>query len=115
VTKELVKLTRNLSTSLKRDSRKTPSAIVSTEESLGSLLVDCSSVGDELHAALSKLKLQPQEKRQKWGSIQRGLRSIWTQDEINGLERRLETFRQQISMHLLVSLRFVNDPLCLLI
>lgn len=107
VTKDLLKLNKLLTLSMK-SSRKDNNFEEPSEASLQSLLRDCSSVAEELHVALSKLKLQPEAKRQRWGSVQRGLRSIWSQDDINSLDRRLDNFRQQISMHLLVSLRYVD-------
>jgi hypothetical protein len=40
-----------------------------------------------------------------WNSFKIALRTVWTQGEIDALQTRLESYRQQICMHILVGLR----------
>jgi len=43
-----------------------------------------------------------------WDSFKIALRTVWTQGEIDALQSRLESYRQQICMHILVGLRCVS-------
>lgn len=63
-------------------------------------------VTQEFLGALSKLKFDDTKKR-KWTNFRNMLESVWSDDDLKRLERRLETFRQQISMHMLWSMRYV--------
>lgn len=67
------------------------------------LCLDCSKMADQLLEALNKLTVQKQHRL--WSSFSTALRSIWAQEDIDSLQRRLDAYRQQISMHILVQLR----------
>lgn len=75
------------------------------ESDLSGLLTECSSVAVDILTKLNGLKLDPQGSNRKWASLLQYVRSRWAKPELEALESRLNAFRQQISMHLLVSIR----------
>ena len=75
-----------------------------TDQELMGLCKDCNSVGGELIIVLQKLRMR---KHDKWSSVKSALCTIWTQNDIDVLQRRVDGFRQQIALHILVALR--ND------
>lgn len=70
----------------------------------------CDAVTAELLGALRKIT--GDSKQKIWTSIRKALKSIWSQSEIDALERRLATIRQQLSLRLTVDLRYVGQPSC---
>lgn len=72
---------------------------------LKSLCDNCISTAEELLAALGKLRLQG--KHEKWASFRKALKTVLSENELNGLSRKLEGYRRQIDTQLLVSLRYV--------
>jgi hypothetical protein len=76
-----------------------------TELDIAKLCADCSAIAEELIAVLHKLPKPG--KHDVWTSFLLTFRSIWSQDKINSLKQKLDEFRQQITMHLLVLLRYV--------
>jgi hypothetical protein len=65
----------------------------------------CTQVTSQLLQALRKLRAQ--EKHTAWKSFRKALATIWTQGEITLLQRSLDEYRAQISMHALFSFRSV--------
>lgn len=65
----------------------------------------CQHVGPELLAALAKLRGTGE--RSKWTSLRQALLTVWKQSEIDSLEKRLDGYRQQLTLQLLVSLRYL--------
>lgn len=97
VTHSLVQLNKDLEKSLNAKS-KSPS-----DAQLVPLCAQCNELAQKLIDALNKLSVQSRSRA--WGSFQQALKTIWNQSDIDGLQRRLDSFRQQLTMHLLVSLR----------
>jgi len=64
----------------------------------------CLRVTTELLYVLDRVKGKA-GKRSMWTSLRQAILTIWKQDEINGLERRLDRYRQELSLHLIISLR----------
>lgn len=75
------------------------------ERELENLCKDCSSVAIDLIRALEQLQIKSSGKHQRWSSFKSALLTVWRQEDIDTLEQRVDSFRQQISMHILVSLR----------
>ncbi|KAL1634474.1 hypothetical protein SLS58_010670 [Diplodia intermedia] len=71
---------------------------------LRTLCDGCSDVAQELLDALNKLTID-KTKRRAWESFRIALQSIWSGETIDRLERRLNAYRGQISMHMLWGLR----------
>lgn len=65
----------------------------------------CSDVADQLLAALAQVKVKG--KGQKWQSLRKALRSIWSKEEIQQLEFRLASFRDQLNRRITIGMRLV--------
>lgn len=66
---------------------------------------NCSAVAEELLAALGKLRLQG--KHEKWTSFRMALKTLLSENELNGISRKLEGYRRQLDTQLLASLRYI--------
>jgi hypothetical protein len=75
----------------------------SHDKDLLNLCHDCNRTANSLVNALTKLNAQGNSSL--WSSFKVALKTVWTQDELDELQKRLDSFRQQISMHILVALR----------
>lgn len=64
----------------------------------------CGDAADELLTALSKVKVDGKGKA--WQSFRKALRSIWSKEEIQELEKRLARFRNELNLRLTVGLRY---------
>ena len=73
-----------------------------------SLCSSCNDVAKELLVALVKLKLQGG--KSKWKSFRKALRSVWSKEEVLGIERRLSSFRDEINLRIVVELRYQHSP-----
>jgi hypothetical protein len=76
------------------------------DEQIGKLCRDYTKVADQLLSALDKLSIRKEYKL--WDSFRVALTMIWNKAEFEQFQKRLEGFRQQISMHILVSLRWTS-------
>lgn len=65
----------------------------------------CYAISLELSAALSALKIPNNPTR--WDCFRQALRSVWSEQKINDISRRLDQARDQLMIHLLVDLRLV--------
>ena len=77
-------------------------ATAGTSPRLAALCASCGELADELLARLKGPSASPPGKRK---SIRLALRSMWTKEEINGIERRLAGFRDEINLHIVVEIR----------
>lgn len=106
ITDTLQTLNRGLVDSLE-DSRSNQQSdqndIAAKNRQILALCHDCNRVGDELLGALSGLKLQA--KSSLWGSFRIALSSVLSADKVSDLQSRLDGFRSQISMWMLVAVR----------
>ena len=74
-----------------------------TEKRLQELCASCMEVTGPLVDVLERLKADGKHKG--WNSFRQALNSIWSQEDIQSLSRRLEAFRRQIDTTLLVIIR----------
>jgi hypothetical protein len=88
------------------NSKLKDAATITGDGALESLCMSCGTAADSLLAALDKIKVK--DKQYKWKSIRKALRSIWSKEEIEDLERRLATFREELNLHVVVDLRSVH-------
>ncbi len=72
---------------------------------LAALCVSCGEVADELLTGLARLKGAPSRGAGKAKSVRLALRSIWSKEEIAGIERRLSGFRDEVNLHVVVEIR----------
>jgi hypothetical protein len=73
------------------------------EEDLRQVCAGCDDVATELSARLGGLKRNGTH--QKWSSLQKAIKTAWTQDEVNALISRMAAYRDAIQLHILVGLR----------
>jgi hypothetical protein len=100
ITTSLVSLNDDIRNSLSQSDRHQQSA---RDQQIEELAKRCNELGERVLAALQRL--QPKRKPTLWTSFRLALRSIWSESEIESLEKTLEKYQRQISMLLLVSIR----------
>jgi hypothetical protein len=76
------------------------------ETNLVSLVEECEPIYKELQRVLAGL--QAQGNHRKWSAFCKALKSIWKEDQINDMERRLQRLQQQIDSHVIADIRFVT-------
>jgi hypothetical protein len=81
-------------------------ANTTSDKALHALCRSCGVVAVELLGALDKLKVQG--KKGKWKSMRKALRSLWSKEKIQEIEKQLEGFREELNLHIVVDLRCVN-------
>lgn len=101
ITNRLVRLNKTLEKSL---SDPPGQQLLPSEKDLLPLCRKCTEVAKKLLDALNKLTVQSRVR--VWSSFCQALRMVWSQGDIDELQKRLDAFKQQVSMHLLVSLRY---------
>ncbi|KAJ4300045.1 hypothetical protein N0V90_005294 [Kalmusia sp. IMI 367209] len=74
----------------------------STEKELIRICEDCGDINSKLLAALTRLKGSENE---LWSSFLGALKTVWSEAEIKNLRQALDGHRQQMTLHLLASLR----------
>ncbi|EHK42170.1 hypothetical protein TRIATDRAFT_146839, partial [Trichoderma atroviride IMI 206040] len=95
---ELEAITMNLE-ELSRGLGRRYEPTTQTSQQLQNLCQGCRTVITELLEALQNLKAD--SKHSRWNSFRQALASVWSQDKIQGLLGRLDTYRQQIDITLL--------------
>jgi hypothetical protein len=75
------------------------------QKELTDLCEECSNMSRQLLSALIKLQFHGGQK-EKWPSVRHALRSLWNQEQINMLQKRLDSLRRRIVFGSLVSLRY---------
>jgi hypothetical protein len=77
------------------------------QNGIAELASDCSKVTQKLLDSL--YGLLSEGRNRKWTSMKTAFKTLWMESEIVGLQNRLSEFRQQLTFHILVSLRLVGD------
>ena len=73
------------------------------EKGLGQLALDCGKTAARLLGILQKVK--PAENLRKRDALKAAFRLLYKEDEIKSLQEQLASFRNQLNLHLLLSLR----------
>jgi len=73
------------------------------DERLQRLCASCSAAAEDLLAALDKVKVKGQPS--KWKSIRKALQSVWSKEDIEKLEQRLATLRDDLNLHIDMDMR----------
>ena len=68
-------------------------------DSLQELAESCRTAGEEILCALLRFKVQDSNK--KWQSFGKALKTVWKKSEIQAMEKRLGSYRDQLMSHLL--------------
>jgi hypothetical protein len=96
---------RSLSTRLKQSSNSLHgSRVTADEKALHEMCDKCIDIADDLIAHLDQLKVKGDHHR-KWKSFRQALKSVWNERELDSIVDRLSMFRQELEMHILVSLK----------
>ncbi len=66
----------------------------------------CKEVSDELLAVVAKLKVADGSNR-NWRSFRKALKTLWKKEKIQSLQNRLDTVRQQLTLELSASIRYL--------
>jgi hypothetical protein len=53
-------------------------------------------------------KVKVKGKQDKWKSIRKALRSVWSKEEIEELEGRLARLKEELNLHVVIGLRYVR-------
>jgi hypothetical protein len=72
---------------------------------LQSLSLSCREAAIDLLEALGKAKVK--DRQQKWESIRKALKSVWSKEELKRLEQRLAKIKDDLNLHVVVGLRYV--------
>jgi hypothetical protein len=103
VINDLLRLTEQLkeSSHLEKEIR----TLSMDEQALEAIASNCSSIGQELLGALDLLKVQGQKR--KWKSFYQAFKALWKQGELDAIMTRLSSFREELELHLLISIKSV--------
>lgn len=71
---------------------------------LQSLSLSCQNAANDLLEALKKVTVK--DKQQKWESVRKALRTVWSKDKLTGLEHRLAKLKAELNLHIVVHLRY---------
>jgi len=123
VNDDLRSVVNGLEQSLKIEQREQPTQ---NKEELLVLAEQCRDVATELFTVLESLKIhahakvaeevkgsrwgKSKEKWYGWQNFRTALRTVWKEDKIKELENRVDAFRQQLVLRILVSFRYVHTP-----
>jgi hypothetical protein len=66
----------------------------------------CQKAANDLLAALNTVKVK--NTQEKWESVRKALRSVWSKEKIRELEQRLAKFKEELNLQVVVQLRYVN-------
>jgi len=81
-------------------------ATATGDSTLESLCKSCATTADALLAALDNVRVKG--KQDKWKSMRKALRSVWSKEELAELGQRLAKFREELNLHVVVNLRYTN-------
>jgi hypothetical protein len=76
---------------------------------MGRLCEECSRVARRLLESLNLLNLP--DKMRKRDAVKAAFKATWNRDEIKAFQQELDGFRQQLTLHLLLSLRYLISSL----
>lgn len=103
-TTRLVQLSDRLKTSV--NDQSTTSANLSPEDQALRTVCDrCIMVSNELLQKLNKLKIHDQGKLRRYKSFRQAIKSVCSKSAVDEMATRLKELRQEIEVHVLLSLR----------
>ena len=77
------------------------------DDDIEKLCSACNTVAAELLGVLEKRTVK--HPKHPWKSFRAALSSVWNEGEIESLRQRIDGYRQEISMHMIVHIRCVCD------
>ncbi|CAN9432139.1 unnamed protein product [Alternaria alternata] len=109
VSEDISVLSRKLQESLTTTTAS--SSLTTDEQALCDLCKGCIDVSQELTKALEKLTGQGKPGRSR--SFRQALKSVWSKDDIDNLERRVKMYREELNIRIVVGLRSKIDVVAL--
>ena len=96
---------KNISLSLSANVEKKSGTSIQTQDDkeFQELCRNCHTISIQLLESLERLKVKSDASQ--WSSLRQALRTVWSADQINALDTRLDRCRQQLVVCILVSLR----------
>jgi hypothetical protein len=88
-----------------------PTTLTDSNLALRKLSKQCSSIAGELLDALEKLKVHGSSNR-RWKSFRQALKGLMKKDEVDAIAQRLQYFRNELNLHILVSMRYALPKAC---
>jgi hypothetical protein len=95
-----------------RRSENVKAVLSDSDLALQTLSKKCSGVAAELTDALNKLKVQGTANR-RWKSVRQALKGLMRKEELDTTVKRLQLFRDELNLHILVSMRYKLPIDCL--
>ena len=95
-----------------RPSEKVKAVLPDSDLALQTLSEKCSGVAAELTDALNKLKVQGTANR-RWKSVRQALKGLMRKEELEAMVKRLQLLRDELNLHILVSMRYKLPIDCL--
>jgi hypothetical protein len=74
---------------------------------LKALCGECVDIATQLLAQLEKLKVSDNCNNRRWKSFRQALKSVWSKDKVDGLNKRLKGLDEQLRTHILLLLRYL--------
>ena len=78
-------------------------------EAFNAMSESCAGVAEKLLERLNMVKVQGRFRR--WNSLRQALKVVWSKKDIENMKNTLQSFRSEMQIHLLVSLRCANKPI----
>lgn len=103
ITKSLHQLSQELAKSLASHKARN-GQLSESKKAMQQLCQSCQGTATELIKVLEEL--HGPDKPNYWSSFRKALAAVWKESDIEELRKRLDSFRQQISLHILVSVRY---------
>lgn len=91
-----------------RPSENVKAVVSDSDLALQKLSKKCSGAAAELTDALNKLKVQGTANR-RWKSVRQALKGLMRKEELDAMVKRLQLFRDELNLHILVSMRDTFD------
>ena len=93
-----------------RTPNEASASLDNNESGLQQLVRNCERLAGELLCSLQKIHLP--EKSRKRDALRAALMMIWKEEELKSLQLRLNGFRQELVLHLLSLIRYVQRGVC---
>jgi hypothetical protein len=98
-TRRLIDLSQRLKISFqKQDDQDT---VAKPDSPLESLCNNCIALSEELLAKFEKLKVQKGQKHRKFESLRHALKSVWSENAINNIAKRLNAYKEDLNAQML--------------
>jgi hypothetical protein len=103
---ELQDVAENLNSMVERLVTPTnPGPSSSTQAEISRIALSAMEVADDLIRTVEKLKVSDSSKN-KWRSFRQALSTLWNKDKIESSQKRLDAFRDQLSIQILAYVRY---------